>query len=170
MRYRAVRSAVFALVMTASVLSSQTGVASSDTLAKPFDWPMLASNEVGVQFYLRTRWADGALQYVATLADGKGRVAMWFAKHPDTGTVPQSAFQATFSDEAGFRLYTLYFYDRTFSRIEGTTRYEATGESRFTEKIYRAMLAAVKAADGSQNSSHGFNFPTELIPASPPKR
>jgi hypothetical protein len=51
-----------ALVLSCTALLSQTDVAADD-LAKPFDWPMLASTDAGLRFFLRTRWADGVLQY-----------------------------------------------------------------------------------------------------------
>lgn len=162
-------SVPLAVILTCTLLLSQSDVA-PDELTKPFDWPMLASSDAGLQFFLRTRWADGVLQYVVTLADGKGRLARWFSKHPDTGPVPLSSFQTTFSDEAGFRIYTIIIDDRTFSKIEGTKNYEATGERRCTEKIYRAMLIAVKATNGTDKSSHGFNYPTGLTAVAPPRK
>jgi hypothetical protein len=105
-----------------------------------------------------------------TLADGKGRLTRWFLKHPDTGPVPLSSFQTTFSDATGFRIYTIIIDDRTFAKIEGTKTYEATGERRCTERIYRAMLIAVKATNGAEKFSHGFNYPTELAAVAPPPR
>jgi hypothetical protein len=108
---------------------------------------------------------------LATLTDNKGRVAKYFKKYPDDGRTPRSSFQVTFSDEAGFRLYTLYSLDRSFAKIGDTATFEANGKSRCTEKIYRAVLKAVKAANTSAQSSHGFTFPTELTEApSPAKR
>lgn len=92
---------VLPLILSCTALLSQTDVAVDD-LAKPYAWPMLTSTDAGLQFFLRTRWADGVLQYVVTLADGKGRLARWFSKHPDTGPIARSSFQTTFSDEAAF--------------------------------------------------------------------
>ncbi len=139
-----------------------------DDLAKAFNWPTVVSSEAGIQFFLRTRWEDGVLHYVVTLTDSKGRVAKWFSKHPDNGRFPLSSFQATFADEEGFSLYTLYLHDGTFVKVGGTTNWESKGESQCTEKIYRAALKAANAKSTSDQSSYGFNYPLELGASSSP--
>jgi hypothetical protein len=131
---------------------------------------MITSTTAGIQFSLRTRWEEGVLKYVATLTDSKGRIARYFLKHPDNGPIPLSSFQVFFSDEQGFRLYTLYIDDRTFSKIEGTANFESDGQRQFTEKLYRAALKAAKAASTSDQSSHGLTFPSELQTAPPPAK
>jgi len=142
-----IQSVVLVVAFAACPLASQTQTdTAQEDLAKPFTWPMIVSSEAGIQFFLRTRWADGVLQYVVTLTDSKGRVAKWFSKHPDTGPVPLSSFQVTFADEEDFHLYTLYLHDRTFAKVGGTANLEAKGESQCTEKIYRAALKAKQKA------------------------
>lgn len=162
-------STVLFLVAFACPLASQTDTPQDD-LAKPFNWPEIVSKDAGIQFSLRTRWADGVLKYVATFVDGKGRIARHLLRHPDNGAVPLSSFQVTFSDEDGFRLYMFYIVDRSLSEIEGTVKYEAYGESSCTEKIYRAALKAAAKAAGTAESAHGFNFPSELTEVTLPAR
>lgn len=168
-----IQSVVLVVAFAACPLASQpqTDVAQDD-LAKPFNWPMIISSEASVQLFLRTRWEGGVLAYVVTLTDSKGRIAKWFLKHPDSGPVPPSSFQVTFADEEDFHLYTLYLHDRTFTKVGGTANWESKGESLCTQKIYRAALKAAKAKSTSGQSSHGFNYPSELdAPSSPaPKR
>lgn len=167
-----IQSVVLLVAFTACPLTPQTQPDTAlDDLSKPFNWPAIASSEAGIQFVLRTRWEDGVLRYVVTFTDSKGRIAKWFSKHPDSGQVPLSSFQATFADEEDFHLYTLYLLDRNFARIAGTTNWESKGESQCTERIYRAALKASKAKSASGQSSHGFTFPTELTEGPPaPKR
>lgn len=167
MRPGVIQSVALAVAFLASPLASQTD-AVPDDLAKSFNWREVASTEAGIRLSLRTRWEDGVLKYVATLIDGKGRVARYFSKHPDNGQIPMSSFQLTFSDEEGFHLYTLYIRDRTFTKIEGTANFESGGESKCTEKIYRAALKAAKTTSTSEQSPYGFTFPTELT--SPPAK
>jgi hypothetical protein len=169
MRLRVINALVLAVVLTASPISSQTDTVQDD-LAKPFNWSGITSAEAGIQLSLRTRWEDGVMKYVATLTDGKGRIARYFSKHPENGPIPMSSFQVTFSDEAGFRLYTLYIHDRTFAKVEGTANFESAGESQCTEKVYRAALKAAKATSKSDQSSHGLNFPTELTATPAPAK
>ena len=165
-----IQSVVLVVAFAACPLASQTQTDTArDDLAKPFNWPMIISSEAaGIQCYLRTRWEAGVLAYVVTLTDSKGRIAKWFLKHPDSGPVPLSSFQITFADEEDFQLYILYLHDRTFTKLVGTKNWESKGESQCTEKIYRAALKAANAKSTSDQSSHGFNYPSELDAPSPP--
>ena len=168
-----IRSVVLVVASAACPLTSQAQTdTAQDDLVKPYNWPRIGSSEAGIQLFLRTRWEGGALQYVVTLTDRKGKIPKWFSKHPDSGPVPLSSFQVTFADEEDFHLYTLYLHDRTFTKVGGTTNWESKGESQCTEKIYRAALKAAHAKSTSDESSHGFNYPSELdTPSSPvPKR
>lgn len=94
------------------------------------------------------------MKYVAALTDSKCRVERYFSKHRDNGPIPLSSFQGTFSDEAGFRLYTLYIDDRTFTKIEGTANFESAGERKCTETIYQAALKSAKAIRTPGQPSH----------------
>lgn len=154
-----IQSVVLFVAFSAGPLASQTQTETAQgDLAKPFNWPVIVSSEAGIQFFLRTRWEDGVLQYVVTLTDSKGRIARWFSKHPNSGPAPLSSFQVTFADEEDFHLYTLYLHDRSFAKVGGTTNWESKGESQCTEKIYRAALKAARAKSTSDQSSHGFNY------------
>jgi hypothetical protein len=163
--------AVFATAW-ASASQAQTDTATAqDELATPFNWPTIGVSEAGIQFSLRTRWEGGVLQYVVTLVDGKGRIAKWFSKHPDTGPIPFASFRVMFDDEEDFGIYTLYLHDRTFTKLEGTANWESKGENKCTEKIYRAALKAVKAKLPSNMTSHALGYPAELdAPSTTPKR
>ena|SRR5690348_1975936 len=169
MRLCVIQGVVLAVALIAYPLASQTDTAPDD-LSRPFNWPMLTSSTAGIHFFLRTRWEGGVLKYVATLTDSKGRIARYFSKHPDNGPIPLSSFQVTFSDESGFRLYTLYIRDRTFTKIEGTANFESAGESQCTEKCYRTAMKASKASSATDQSSHGLNFPSELTTNTPPAK
>ena len=136
-------------------------------LTTPFTWPVVGSVSAGIQFALRTRWADGNIQYVATITDTKGRLAKYFEKHQDTGQIPLSSFHVAFYDSADFELYTIYFYDRAFSKTEGTADYQANGQSRCDEKLYRQVISASQSAPPGTVTIE-LAYPTELAEGGPP--
>lgn len=149
----------FSLVSAMPASSAQNDTAEIE-LAKPFDWPVIVAKTPGLEFSLRTALQEGVLKYVATINDGKGRVARYLSK-PRGGSVATSSFQVKFSDEAGFLLYTLYILDHTLSKIDDTSTFESTAESRCTEKFYRTLLKA---------SNIAFTYPTELTKPNPPSK
>jgi len=74
-----IQSVVLVVAFAARPLPSQPQTdTAQDDLAKPFNWPMIISQEAGVQFFLRTRWQDGVLAYVVTLTDTKAGLQSGF--------------------------------------------------------------------------------------------
>jgi hypothetical protein len=71
------RGVVFAALIA---VAGSASLAEADELGKPLDWPLLVSKSAGIQFKLRTAWRDGALKYVATFSDEKGRIARYLSK------------------------------------------------------------------------------------------
>lgn len=160
MRFGVIQSCVhvIGLALIAPLLVAQPET-TQDDLSKPFDWPVIVSKGAGLQMSVRTAWADGVLKYVLKIADSKGRIERYLSKH---GIHAVSSFQVTFSDEAGFRLYTIYIPDYALSKTAGTASYEADGEGKCTEKIYRAAIKASRASGQSDNATIGLTYPSEL--------
>ena len=64
-----------------------------EDLSKPFDWPVIVSENAGLQMSVRTAWADGALKYIVKIADCKSRIERYLSKH---GIHAVFSFQVTF--------------------------------------------------------------------------
>jgi hypothetical protein len=136
-----------------------------DELAKPVDWPVITSQEAGIQIHLRTRWQKGTLDYVVKIVDLRGGVARYLANNPDTGTVARSSFQLELHDEFGFLLHTIHLKDQSLARATDPPAFVSTGGARCPEKTYRAALKALNASSGPPEDREEvlhILFPTEL--------
>jgi hypothetical protein len=133
-----------------------------DELASFFQWPMISSQAAGTHFFLRTRFRDGRLQYVATVTDSKGRSAKYFVKSRDRGAAPPNFLKIAFTNGSGSYLYTLTIPDSAFLKIADTGYFEAIGESSCTEELYRASLQGSRETAASSVSSHSWIVPSEL--------
>ncbi len=166
--FRALRAApllrgVALAALIVAVGSAQSEATTDDELGKPLDWPSLASTSAGIQFALRTAWRDGALKYVATFSDEKGRIAGYLSKRK--GGHALSSFSFSFHDGDGFLLGTVYIPNSSLSKDADTLNFKAVGESQCAEKLYRAIVESWNAAISagpSAPSTHTVSFPSEL--------
>jgi hypothetical protein len=139
-------------------LPAATRAPEDDDLARFFQWPMIGSQSAGTHFFLRTRLRGGALQYVATVTDSKGRTAKYFGK----GGPPGNLFQIAFSNGAGSQVFTLTIPDSSFVKIGDRAYLEAVGESPCGEDVYRAALQGAAKTASSEHSSHSWIVPAAL--------
>ena len=138
-----------ALTALIAFVGSAQGQAPADELGKPLDWSVLVSKNAGIQFTLRTAWRDGALKYVATFSDEKGRMARYLSKL--RGGPVTSSFSFSFTDEDGFLLYTVRIPDSSISGDGDTANFRALGETQCTEKLYRVLVERWKAEMSTTN-------------------
>ncbi len=160
-----------ALAALTAIAGNVQGQVPIDELRKPLDWPVLVSKSAGIQFTLRTAWQDGALKYVATFSDEKGRIARYISKLK--GGPVLSSFSFSFYDGDGFLLGTVHIPDSSLSRDGDAPSFRALGESQCTEKLYRAFLErwrAAMSADPSAPSTHAMSFPSELGESASPAK
>lgn len=103
-----------------SALSTASASSEDSELGRFVEWPIFRSPKAGTYFILRTRLRNGALQYVATVTDNKGRTEKYFTANKGRPTA--QPFQIIVSTTSKTRLCSITIPDSMFLKI-GRTEY-----------------------------------------------